>query len=63
MQFLNKYIWWHSKLPHFMYAKIVIIIIINLKNVGGFQGVFVLEDIYNKKLLEKMHGHELHPKE
>lgn len=47
-----------------MYAKIIIIIIIiNLKNVGGFQGVFVLEDIYNKKLLEKMHGHELHPKE
>lgn len=37
--------------------------IISLKNVGRFQVVFLLEDIYNKKLLGKMHGHELHPKE
>lgn len=32
------------------------------KNVRGFQG-YLLEDIYEKKLLGKMHGRELHPKE
>lgn len=60
MQFLNKYIWWHSTLHYFMYVKKIII---SQKNVRGFQGVSLLEDIYEKKLLGKMHGRELHPKE
>lgn len=60
MPFLNKYIWWHSTLHYFMYVKK------NNnqpKNVRGFQGVSLLEDSYKKKLLGKMHGRKLHPKE